>query len=85
VRLDRARLEQGERRGKVYSFSEVHHAALPAFAASVPYNRRLGALAEGVHLLTRFIKEPRADRDRRTGRLDFRVLESGQLLPGFLV
>lgn len=72
-------------RGKVYSFSEVHHAALPAYAASVPYTVGLVALEEGVHLLTRFIKDRGAIAIDAPARVDFRVLETGQLLPVFLV
>jgi uncharacterized OB-fold protein len=72
-------------RGTVYSFSEVHHAALPAFAASVPYTVGLVALEEGVHLMTRFIKDARPIAIDAPARVDFRVLETGQLLPVFLV
>ena len=72
-------------RGKVYSFSEVHHAALPAFAASAPYTVGLVALEEGVHLMTRFIRDGGTIAIDAPARLDFRVLETGQLLPVFLV
>ena len=71
--------------GKVYSFSEVHHVADPAFKASVPYTIGLVALDEGVHLLSRLIAEPGPIAIDQPVRVDFRVLESGRLLPVFLV
>ena len=72
-------------RGKVYSFSEVHHAAIPAFRASVPYTIGIVALEEGVHLFTRFFAEPGPIAIDAPARLEFRVLETDQLLPVFLV
>jgi uncharacterized OB-fold protein len=71
--------------GKVYSFSEVHHAPGEVFAASVPYTVGLVALEEGVHLFARLIPDPAPIAIDAPARLDFRVLEMGQLLPVFLV
>lgn len=72
-------------RGKVYSFSEVHRAPHPAFAGSTPYTVGLVALDEGVHILTRFIADPGPIVIDAPARVDFRVLELGQLMPVFLV
>jgi uncharacterized OB-fold protein len=72
-------------RGRVYSFSEVHRAPSTVFAASVPYTVGLVALDEGVHLFTRFVAEPGPIAIDAPARVDFRVLELGQLLPIFLV
>ena len=40
-------------RGEVYSFTVVHRAPSPAFAADVPYVVATVKLAEGPHLMTR--------------------------------
>lgn len=72
-------------RGKVYSFSEVHHAAIPAFKASVPYTVGMVELEEGVYLFTRFISEPGPVSIDAAAHVDFRVLETDQMLPVFLV
>ena len=72
-------------RGTVYSFSEVHRAPSSDFAGSVPYTVGLVALEEGVHLFTRFVAEPGPVAIGAPARVDFRVLETGQLLPVFLV
>jgi uncharacterized OB-fold protein len=72
-------------RGRVYSFSEVHRAPTPAFAASVPYTVGLVALEEGVHLFSRLIPSPAPATIGAPVRVDFRVLELGQRLPVFLV
>jgi uncharacterized OB-fold protein len=72
-------------RATVFSFSEVHHAADPAFAASVPYTVGLVLLEEGVHLLSRLIPEPGPIAVDAPAMLDFRVLEKGQVMPVFLV
>jgi uncharacterized OB-fold protein len=69
----------------VYSFSEVHRAPSAVFAASVPYTVGLVALDEGVHLFTRFVAEAGPIAIDAPARVDFRVLELGQLLPIFLV
>jgi uncharacterized OB-fold protein len=71
-------------RGTVYSFSEVHRAALDAFAKATPYTVGVVRLEEGVHLLTRlFSTIPIAIGAPVT--VAFRVLELGQLLPVFVV
>jgi uncharacterized OB-fold protein len=72
-------------RGTVYSFSEVHRAAVAAFAAATPYTVGVVRLDEGVHLFTRLIPAcgPIAIDDPVD--VDFRVLETGQLLPVFVV
>ena len=70
-------------RGTVYSFSEVHRAPSPAFAASVPYIVGLVRLEEGVHLFTRFEGGPVAI--GTPVHVDFRVLELGMLMPVFRV
>jgi uncharacterized protein len=72
-------------RAKVYSFSEVHHAAVGAFAPSVPYTVGMVELEEGVYLLSRLIAESGAIGIDAPARVDFRVLEMGQLLPVFIV
>jgi uncharacterized OB-fold protein len=72
-------------RGRVYSFSEVHRAATPAFAASVPYTIGLVRLDEGVHLFTRLVPEPGPVVIDAPARVDFRTLELGQRVPVFLV
>ncbi len=73
-------------RGTVYSFSEVHRAPSPAYAASVPYTLGLIELEEGVHFFCRILSE---DGGRiavgAAAALDFRVLEAGYLLPVFVV
>lgn len=70
-------------KGTVYSFSEVHRAADPAYAAATPYLVGIVALAEGVFLFTRFIAglDPIAVGD--PVEVDFRVLEQGHRLPVF--
>ncbi|PZW39307.1 hypothetical protein C8P66_13042 [Humitalea rosea] len=72
-------------RGTIYSFSEVHRAPSPAFAASVPYTVGIVALEEGVHLFTRLIANPGPIAIGAPVTVDFRVLEGGVLLPVFLV
>jgi uncharacterized OB-fold protein len=72
-------------RGKVYSFSEVHHVADKAFMASVPYTIGLVALDEGVYLLSRLLTELGPIAIDQLVQLDFQVLESGRLLPVFKV
>jgi uncharacterized OB-fold protein len=71
-------------RGTVYSFSEVHRAAIPVFAAATPYIVGVVRLAEGVHLFTRLIASGPIAIDAPV-TVDFRVLELGQLLPVFVV
>ncbi|MBV7482167.1 Zn-ribbon domain-containing OB-fold protein [Bordetella sp. BOR01] len=42
-------------RGTVYSYSIVHRAPSPAFAADVPYTVAIVATGEGPHLMTRLV------------------------------
>jgi uncharacterized OB-fold protein len=42
-------------RGQVYSFTVVHRAPSPAFAADVPYVIAIVATEEGPHLMTRLV------------------------------
>jgi uncharacterized OB-fold protein len=72
-------------KGKVYSFSEVHHVADPSFKASVPYTIGLVKLDEGVHLLSRLISNSGPIAIDAPASVDFRVLEMGNLLPVFLI
>lgn len=70
--------------GTVYSFSTVHRTPAPELQASAPYCVGIVALAEGVHLFTRFLIEQ--GREPAVGErviLTFRVLENGQKLPVF--
>ena len=76
---------QASGRGKVYSFSEVHRAPSPAFAASVPYTVGVIALEEDVYLLSRLIADPGPIAIDAAARVDFRALELGHLMPVFLV
>jgi uncharacterized protein len=71
-------------RGTVYSFSEVHRAAIEAFAKATPYTVGVVKLEEGVHLFTRIIPDTPVAIDAPV-TVDFRVLEMGQLLPVFVV
>jgi uncharacterized OB-fold protein len=71
-------------RGAVYSFSEVHRAAVDAFAKAAPYIVGLVRLEEGVHMFTRLIPSAPVAIDAPV-TVDFRVLELGQLLPVFIV
>ena len=71
-------------RGKVFSFSEVHRAAIEAFAAAAPYTVGVVKLEEGVHLFTRLIPSAPVTIDAPV-TVDYRVLEMGQLLPVFVV
>ena len=71
--------------GLVYSFSEIHRAPNPTFAASAPYTDGLVRLSEGVCLFTRFVADPGPIAIDAPARVDFRVLEGGYLLPVFLV
>ncbi len=72
-------------RGVVFTYSEVHRAPQPEFAAAVPYTVGLVELEEGVHIFTRLFS--RAGETVEVGtpvELDFRVLELGQFLPVFV-
>lgn len=77
------RVAQGS--GEVYSFSEVHRAPAPEFAASIPYTVGVVKLAEGVCLFTRFIPDPGPVRIGAPARVAFRTLEQGHEMPVFLV
>lgn len=72
-------------RGEVYSFSEIHRAPAPEFAAAVPYTVGVVALAEDVRLFTRFVAKPGPIAIGAPARVDFRILEQGQRMPVFLV
>lgn len=72
-------------RGKVYSFSEVHRAANPVFAKSLPYTVGVVALEEGVYLFSRLVPAAGPVAIDAPVRVDFRVLEQGQRVPVFLV
>jgi uncharacterized protein len=72
-------------RGTVYSFSEVHRAAVAAFAVATPYTVGVVKLQEGVHLFTRLIPSGGPIAIDDPVEVDFRVLEMGQLLPVFVV
>ena len=79
------RWKKSSGRGKVFSFSEIHHVADPIFKSSLPYTVGLVRLEEGVHLMSRLIPEPGPIGIDASAFVDFRVLESGQLLPVFLI
>lgn len=72
-------------KGRIYSFSEVHRAPNAIFAASAPYTVGIVRLDEGVYLFTRFFAGRGAIAINAPVRVDFRILETGQLLPVFLV
>ncbi len=82
---DKLEMRRASGRGKVYSFSEVHRAASPAFAKSAPYVIGVVRLEEGVHLFTRIIPGSAPVKIDAPVQVDFRVLELGQLLPVFVV
>ena len=46
---------RGERRRRVYSFTVIHRAPSPAFAAAVPYVVAAVKLAEGPHLMSNIV------------------------------
>ncbi|MCC6531129.1 MAG: OB-fold domain-containing protein [Burkholderiales bacterium] len=72
--------------GKVYSFSEVHRAPTKAFGRGAPYTVGLIETAEGVHYFCRIVaQQGAAIAIDSPARLDFRVLETGQRLPVFVV
>lgn len=78
-------LKASSGRGRVYSFSEVHRAPAPEFAAATPYTIGLVALDEGVYLFTRFVPAPGPIAIDAPAELDFQVLEQGRLMPVFRV
>jgi uncharacterized OB-fold protein len=71
-------------RGKVFSFSEVHRAPSPAFKGSLPYTVGLIETEEGVHWFCRIFAGDRPIVVDAPARLDFRVLETGHLMPVFV-
>ena len=76
---------QASGRGTVYSFSEVHRAAVPEFAAATPYVVGLVQLAEGVYLFTRFIPGDVRVAIGAPVEVAFQALEQGRVLPVFRV
>lgn len=72
-------------RGSVYSFSEVHRAPTPAFAASVPYTLGVVRLEEGVHLFSRLFAGDSPIGLDAAVTVDFRTLELGQKMAVFTV
>ena len=72
-------------RATVYSFSEVHRAPGPPFTDGTPYTIGLVCLEEGVHMLSRLFAEPGPVAIDAPATVDFRILETGQLLPVFKV
>ena len=72
-------------RGTIYSFSVVHRAPSPAFQAAVPYAVGVVRLEEGVHLFSRLFPPAAALAIDAPVRVDFRVLELGNLLPVFMM
>ena len=77
--------KQASGRARVYSFSEVHRAPGPPFTDAAPYTIGLVCLEECVTLLSRLFAEPGPIAIDAPASLDFRVLETGQLLPVFRV
>lgn len=72
--------------GKVYSFSTIHRSPNPQLAKSVPYCVGIVHLSEDVYIFTRFIVAPGTEPEiGDAARLEFRILESGQKLPVFVV
>ena len=72
-------------RGTIYSFSVVHRAPSPAFQAAAPYAVGVVRLEEGVHLFSRLFPSTAALAIDAPVRVDFRVLELGNLLPVFMM
>ena len=70
-------------KGTVYSFSEVHRAAVPEFAAATPYLVGVVALSEGVCLFTRFIPGAAPIAIGDAVEVAFQVLEQGHRMPVF--
>ncbi len=57
----------------------------PPFTDGTPYSIGLVCLEEGVHMLSRLFAEPGPVAFDAPATLDFRILETGQLLPVFKV
>lgn len=72
-------------RGKVYSFSEVHHVTDSSFLGAAPYTLGLVQLEEGVTLFARLIADPGPIAIDQPARVDFKILENGRLLPIFRI
>lgn len=71
-------------RGSVYSFTVVHRAPSPAFAAEVPYAVAIVELAEGPHLMSSIVGcEPDAVRIGMKVRVGFRRISDDITLPVF--
>lgn len=72
-------------RGTVYSYSVVHRAPSPAFAAEVPYVIAVVVTEEGPHLLSRIVNiEPEAVRIGLLVRVHFEDIAEGVMLPVFV-
>jgi uncharacterized OB-fold protein len=70
--------------GEVFSFSVIHRAPSPAFAADVPYVVAIVSLAEGPHLMTNIVGcAPGSVRIGMPVAVDFKVLDDGASLPVF--
>lgn len=70
--------------GTVYSFTVVHRAPSPAFAADVPYVVALVALEEGPHLMSNIVHcAPDAVRVGMGVRVAFREIGDAVTLPVF--
>ncbi|HYF09220.1 MAG TPA: Zn-ribbon domain-containing OB-fold protein [Acetobacteraceae bacterium] len=66
-------------RGEIYSFSVVHRAPTPAFAAEVPYTVAIVRLAEGPHLMGRLNAAPEAARIGQPVRIRFGESAGGRI------
>ncbi len=75
---------QATGKGSVYSFSEIHRAPSPNFSGAVPYTVGIVALHEGVHLLSRIMVGDGPIAIDAKVNVDFRVLESDQMMPVFI-
>jgi uncharacterized OB-fold protein len=81
-----ARLEWSDcsGRGEVYSFTVVHRAPSPAFAAEVPYVVAVVKLDEGPHLMTNIVGcAPASVRVGAKVRVAFRRVSDSVTLPVF--
>lgn len=71
-------------RGEVYSFTVVHRAPSPAFAAEVPYVVAVVKLDEGPHLMTNIVGcVPETVRVGAKVRVAFREVSDSVTLPVF--
>ena len=70
--------------GEIYSFTIIHRAPSPAFAADIPYAVALVALEEGPHLMTNIIDcAPDVLRIGMTVSVAFRQVDEAVTLPVF--